>query len=359
MYDIDFFKNTGNLKNKITKRFLKNSDCDNIGVELETLRKKFPYIYNIETTNYCNMKCVMCPRTQFMTRKNIWIDDKLFEKIISNVKTHNQKSLESFWHWVENDYDQKVNEVSENGFYFTVISRHLVLHGFGEPFLDKKLIQRIELCTKKKIPTYFSCTPATMTVEKAEKAMEAGLGVLKFSLDAMDERKIKEIRGKKADFVDSIEKILKIIDIKKKKNFKTLLVPCMIDLAVEPNDTDMHKKFLEFWSDKDVFAYIKSQDNRYMYENDKDLKNKSHYSKQYCEYPWLSVSIMADGNVVPCTQISNNELVLGNINKNTLEEIWNGKKYQELRRMHISGKFTKGHKCNEKCDMKKIYQYLS
>jgi molybdenum cofactor biosynthesis enzyme MoaA len=32
-----------------------------------------------------------------------------------------------------------------------------------------------------------------MTVEKAEKAMEAGLGVLKFSLDAMDERKIKKI----------------------------------------------------------------------------------------------------------------------------------------------------------------------
>ena len=359
MYDIDFFKNTDNLKNKITKGFLKNSDYENISVELETLRKKFPYIYNIETTNYCNMKCVMCPRTQFMTRKNIWIDDKLFEKIIADVKIHDQKSVENFWHWVENDYDQKVNEVSENGFYFSVISRHLVLHGFGEPFLDKKLIQRIELCTKKKIPTYFSCTPATMTVEKGEKAMEAGLGVLKFSLDAMDERKIKEIRGKKADFADSIEKILKLLETKKKKNFKTLLVPCMIDLAVGPNDVDMHKKFLEFWSDKDVFAYIKSQDNRYMYENDKDLKNKSHYSKQYCEFPWLSVSIMADGNVVPCTQISNHELVLGNINKNTLEEIWNGKKYQELRRMHISGKFPKGHKCNEKCDMKKIYQYLS
>ena len=359
MYDIDFFKNTDNLKNKITKGFPKSSDCDNIDIELETLRKKFPYIYNIETTNYCNMKCVMCPRTQFMTRKNIWIDDKLFEKIISNVKTHDQKSLEYFWHWVENDFDQKVSEVSENGFYFSVISRHLVLHGFGEPFLDKKLIQRIELCKKKKIPTYFSCTPATMTVEKAEKAMEAGLGVLKFSLDAMDEKKIKKIRGKKADFADSIEKILKVIDIKKKKNFKTLLVPCMIDLAAGPNDTDMHKRFLEFWSDKEVFAYVKCQDNRWLYENDKDLKSTSHYSKQYCEFPWLSVSIMADGNVVPCTQISNHELVLGNINHNTLEEIWNGKKYQELRRMHISGKFPKGHKCNEKCDMKKIYQYLS
>jgi len=202
MYDIDFFKNTDSLKNKITKGFLNSSDCNNIDTELEVLRKKFPYIYNIETTNYCNMKCVMCPRTQFMTRKNIWIDDKLFEKIISDVKIHDQKSLEYFWHWVENDYNQKVTEVSENGFYFSVISRHLVLHGFGEPFLDKKLIQRIASCTKKRIPTYFSCTPATTTIEKVEKVMEAGLGVLKFSIDAMDEKKIKKIRGKKADFGD-------------------------------------------------------------------------------------------------------------------------------------------------------------
>ena len=34
----------------------------------------------------------------------------------------------------------------------------------------------------------------------------------------------------------------------------------------------MHKEFLSFWKDKDAFAYIKSQDNRWLYENDKDLK---------------------------------------------------------------------------------------
>ena len=33
-----------------------------------------------------------------------------------------------------------------------------------------------------------------------------------------------------------------------------------------------------------------------------------------------SLTVMADGNVVPCTQISNNEIVLGNINENSLEE---------------------------------------
>jgi MoaA/NifB/PqqE/SkfB family radical SAM enzyme len=221
MYDIDFFKKSNNLKNKITSGLLKSADIEDISIELESLRKKSPHIYNIETTNYCNMKCVMCPRTMFMTRKNVWIDDALFENLIVDIKIHDQKNLESFWNWLENDYKQPVKEMSENGFYFSIISRHLVLHGFGEPFLDKNLIKRIELCSKNKIPTYFSCTPATMTIEKAEKAMEAGLDVLKFSLDAMDERKIQKIRGKRADFEDSIKKILKLLDIKRKKNLKT------------------------------------------------------------------------------------------------------------------------------------------
>ena len=35
-----------------------------------------------------------------------------------------------------------------------------------------------------------------MTVEKAVKAMEAGLTVLKFSLDAMDEEKLNQLEEK-------------------------------------------------------------------------------------------------------------------------------------------------------------------
>ena len=119
MYDINFFRNSNNLKSKITQSSLSANDSGDIVAELEILRSKKPYIYNIETTNYCNMKCVMCPRTQFMTRKNIWIDDDLFDKMTDKVKIHDQKSLEEFWTWLESGYKQSVSEVSENGFYFS------------------------------------------------------------------------------------------------------------------------------------------------------------------------------------------------------------------------------------------------
>ena len=132
----------------------------------------------------------------------------------------------------------------------------------------------------------------------------------------------------------------------------------MIAINNDEQDKKMHQNFMNFWKDKDVFAYVKSQDNRWLFEQDKKLENKSHYAKQYCEYPWTSSTIMAEGNVVPCTQISNNEIVLGNVNKNSLKEIWNGKNYQDLRKMHITGNFPKGHKCLEKCDQVKLFEYL-
>lgn len=37
-----------------------------------------PVVYNIETTNRCNMRCKMCPRTTMMTRKIEDIDRETF-----------------------------------------------------------------------------------------------------------------------------------------------------------------------------------------------------------------------------------------------------------------------------------------
>ena len=358
MFDIKFYKDTYPIKEKITHGKISAEEFHIIEKELETFRDKSPTIFNIETTNYCNMKCVFCARTIYMTRKNIWINDQLFEEMLDKVKVYDDKNLEKFWSWLEKDAKFNPKEVSENGFYFSVVSRCLILHGYGEPFLDKYLIKRLEACKKRNIPTYFSCTPATMTVEKAVAAMEAGLNVLKFSLDAMDDDEIKSIRGKKANYDSSINKILELIKIKKERGFKTLFVPCMIAINNDEKSKKMHKKFVDFWKDKDVFAYVKSQDNRWLFEQSQELKNNSHYAQQYCEFPWTSSTVMAEGNVVPCTQISNNEIVLGNVNDEPLEKIWNGEKYNNLRKMHITGNFPKGHKCVEKCDQVKLFEYL-
>ena len=116
--------------------------------------------------------------------------------------------------------------------------------------------------------------------------------------------------------------------------------------------------FMELWKGQDVFAYVKSQDNRWLLEQDDEMVNHSHYETQYCEYPWTSLTVMADGSVVPCTQDYDTEMIFGNVKENSLEEIWNGEAYKKFRRINITGEYPPGHKCFERCDQKKLYQYF-
>jgi len=97
MYDINFFKNSIPLKKKIVSKELTKDEIENIQEELELLRDKKPHIFNIETTNYCNMTCVMCPRTIYMTRKNVWIDDQMFKDLLENINPYSNENLEIFW----------------------------------------------------------------------------------------------------------------------------------------------------------------------------------------------------------------------------------------------------------------------
>lgn len=62
-----------------------------------------------------------------------------------------------------------------------------------------------------------------------------------------------------------------------------------------------------------------------------------------CYKPWTDFGIWdIEGNVRACCW---SEIILGNINKNSIEEIWNGEKYQMLRRDTASGIFE----CNSQC----------
>jgi len=358
MFDINFFKNVAKTKKEIVSGNKKCSDADAIINEFEGLRNEKPYVFNVETTNYCNMTCVMCPRTDLMTRKNMWIDDDAFEAVISQVPKHTPQDVESFRQFVEEDYCITPETRSENAFYFQVSANHVTLHGYGEPLLDKYIVKRLETCKKYNVPTYFSCVPANIDVKKIASLMELGLGVIKFSIDALDDENQKRIRGKRNDFSSSYQKIQQLLEIKKEKGFDTTIVATMIAMEDTMESRELQVQFLDLWKDKDIFAYVKSQDNRWLYDEDEKLQSKSHYADQYCEFPWLSLTVMANGKVVPCTQDYDAEMVMGDVTESSLEEIWNGPKYKEFRRWHVTGEFPEGFKCSSRCDLRKLHSCL-
>ena len=137
MYDIAFFRKVDRLKDKVVSGDLTTSDVWGIEVELERIRSRIPALFNLETTNFCNMTCIMCPRTTLMQRENQWIEQSVFEAVLDQIIPHSPESLEEFWRFIENRYGITFKSRSENAFYFYVSARCVTLHGFGEPIVDK------------------------------------------------------------------------------------------------------------------------------------------------------------------------------------------------------------------------------
>lgn len=359
MYDIDFFERAHGLKDDILAGKFMPEDAGRLFEAFEALRKPEPYVFNVETTNYCNMRCIMCPRTTLMTRKNQWIDGPLFENVLDQMTPHDPARLEAFWKFIEQRYGISDDTRTEDGFYFHVVAKSLILHGYGEPLLDKFVVERVAACSQRGIPTYFSCVPANIDLEKIEDLFKAGLGVLKFSVDALDDAEQKRIRGNRNDFTKSFENIKNVIELKKQGGYQTKIVVTLIALGAANDDLETQRAFMKLFEPMGVFHYVKSQDNRWYFEQDDELRNKSHYVSQYCEFPWTSMTVMANGKIVPCTQDFDAEMVMGDAASQNLKDIWNGAAYQDFRLWHLTGNFPKGCKCNERCDLPKVYQRLA
>ncbi len=360
MFNIHFFQKTLNLKKRITNGELSKENTKEIYDTFEQQRSEKAHVFNIETTNHCNMKCIMCPRTELMTRAPQNMTDADYLKILKQVRPFSTEELNYFWKFLQDHYDYNPTAKNENTFYFHIVSGSIVLHGYGEPLLDRKIVDRVHEAHKMNLLTYFSCVPANLTLERAEQLMNAGLTTLKVSIDSLSDDKQKKIRGPQNNYTKSIKTVFDVIALRDSLKLKTLIVPTMIALSEDDQSQSEQKEFLSLWKDqKDVFAYVKSQDNRWLYEDASAPTNQSHHHKQFCEFPWVSLTINADGSVVPCAQDYDSEMVFGNIKTHTLAEIWNSPAYDKFRKWHIEGNFPKGHKCASRCDQKKVYQYLN
>jgi radical SAM protein with 4Fe4S-binding SPASM domain len=54
----------------------------------------------------------------------------------------------------------------------------------------------------------------------------------------------------------------------------------------------------------------------------------SRAGRRLCTVPWTSAVVLGNGDVAACCVPG---LVMGNLNEASMQEIWNGKSYQELR----------------------------
>jgi radical SAM protein with 4Fe4S-binding SPASM domain len=344
MFDVSFYTKVFDLKKQLMGGVIK--DRYEVFDKFEEYRSKDPVIYNIETTNACNMKCEMCPRTTMMTRPIETLDMENYEKIIDQIKPFSSSQWREWENFVERNYKISKDDMSENHFFLYIIPKVLVLHGYGDPLLDKNMPERIRLLKKRKIPCYFSCNPANINIERTVEMFENGLDYIKFSVESVDDTRHKKVRGEASNFTESYKKILQLFEIKRKYSYKTTIIITMLNLNNSWQQEEF-KKLKDSFKGLDAYVYLKSQDQQW-YKDNKNKTNSIHWI-EFCQFPWSSMTIKSNGEAVECVEDFNNEIILGNAKKESLYDIWNGEKYRKFREDHFN--LTSGIKCTEKCDM--------
>lgn len=68
-------------------------------------------------------------------------------------------------------------------------------------------------------------------------------------------------------------------------------------------------------------------------------KHRLNDSKVFCMAPWVSINNNPNGNILPCC-VSKFHEPFGNLNNDSIENIWNNEKYKELRKNMLEEKKT-------------------
>ena len=246
----------------------------------------------IEPTNYCNAKCITCPRDQ-MTRKKVTM------------------GYDHFCDLVVQAYELGATDISP--------------FGYGEPLMDTGIADKIAFCSKMGMKTFITTNAALLNGDMARKLLDAGLDHIRFSAHGTYKNYEKVHRGLK--FYRFMRNIFNFIKIRRDQ-------PCKVDVTVIPMNGETVDEILGFWKGKiDDIEIWKPHG-----WGGKKQYRKSPVKLPTCGRPQRGpVQIQSDGMVIPCCFLMNAEITLGNTYEDSIEDILKGEKYQELKRKHMNG----------------------
>ena len=281
----------------------------------------FPNEVWIENTNHCNANCVMCPHDK-QTRDQGFMSLNLFEKIINEVAK----------------FKKQVERVH--------------LHNFGEPLLDHDLVKKITIAKKVGIKhVFFVSNGSLMTKDLGKQIIMAGLDEIKFSFYGTDkdtyEKTMRNLKYEK-----SLENIKQFIKTREELDVKT---PKII-IQYLPQRTNMFRND-DF---KKIFTPMLRKDigdklsifklHNFGGGNDNDNLKSLRNITSICNYPWKTMVILFDGKVVLCCLDYNGVQIVGDVNKLTLSEIWNGDIFSATRNKFMNLKYEQYPVCL-RCDV--------
>ena len=252
-----------------------------------------PEIVQIESTNICNAKCVFCPRDDMHRDQGI-MDMALFQKIADECAALN--------------------------------ITHMRMHNYGEAFADRLLVDKVRYAKSIGIREVGLISNGSLITERAARGMvDAGLDAINISMDAAGKEVFESTRlGLNYDkVVANVERLIQIRDEAGKRRPKLILS------FVRQNNSVDEQAFIEHWrqvADKIHITELHNWGGTLNHESDVNYP---------CYRPWLTFTALWDGRVSLCCADFDGKTILGDLNTQSIKEIWNSDAYRAVRREHL------------------------
>lgn len=265
-----------------------------------------PGIIVIEGYNVCNLRCVHCPYP-IMTRQKTQMPLSLYQKII------------------EDSVEVGIKMVG--------------LHNYSEPLLDSLIFDRVEFAKSKGMYVAFSSNGTLLTTEKKEQIVDSGLDEIYFSFDGASKEVYERIRVG-AQFEKVVASINELIAYKKRRKIQKprILISCVVQKENYLQMRQLPKKLRELFKGVDAIGMQVVDPRR-----DKSAllpKRRvagTKMSRVYpCAFVWTYLMVLSSGDVVPCCIDYDGSIILGNLNKQSIEEIWNSEEFKNMRALHLN-----------------------
>lgn len=279
---------------------------------MPVLSERIFAIDNIELTNRCPMRCIMCPRTNHMTREQGYMSFDVFSRVVDEFVAVNPEAART---------------------------RGAFLHHFGESLMHPEVGRFIRYAEENGVRVKLSVNPLAMKDRVIDSLIESPPSYLMIALDGHDDESFERIRGVRNAYDFSVERLNLYLARKVASKVSTFVELGMIDFAensdslhllrdrwtnVEGIDSVTAKRFTAWdGSVEEINAYSPSPMT--------NEEASRHFPVPSCHLPWETVSITWDGSVVPCCYDYDRKMVLGNLTQQTLTEIWNGAPMRALR----------------------------
>ena len=225
---------------------------------LRTGRDKAPHwpdIVQIESTNLCNAKCVFCPRDEMHRRQGV-MDFDLYRKV--------------------------VDECAALGI------THVRVHNYGEPFLDKGLVEKVRYAKSKGIAEVGMISNGSLITEELARGMiDAGLDAINISVDASGKEVFEATRLhlKYDDVIQNVRTLARL------RNESGRTHPKLILSFVRQNNSAEEANFIKEWSQVADKIHITDLHN---WAGTLNAKSDVQFP---CYRLWLTFTVLWDGRV--------------------------------------------------------------